>query len=247
MSDVHPDAEAASRAGAERFRDLARAAVDASGRFTVALSGGTAPERMYRMLGEEPFRSAIPWEGVHVFWGDDRCVPPGHPRSNFAMADHAFLRSVPIPPANVHRMRGELPPEEGARQYAAELESVFGPGVPRFDLIQLGIGPDGHTASLFPFDELLRERGRTVGTALFRELGEWRISFTLPVINAARVIDVLAIGAGKANIVRTAIKGPLDPFRIPMQLIRPTEGEMIWTLDEPAGARLGEKGTAARG
>ncbi|HEX8393029.1 MAG TPA: 6-phosphogluconolactonase [Longimicrobium sp.] len=235
---VHPDPDAASRAGAERFRDLACAAVESSGRFAVALSGGTAPERMYRMLGEGPFLSAIPWEGVHVFWGDDRCVPPGHPRSNFTMADRAFLRTVPIPPANVHRMRGELPPEEGAAHYTAELESVFGPGVPRFDLVHLGIGPDGHTASLFPFDELLRERERTVGTALFRELGEWRLSFTLPVINAARVIDVLALGAAKAEIVRTAIEGPLDPHRIPMQFIHPTDGQMIWTLDEAAAARL---------
>lgn len=237
---VHADAHAASRAAAEAFAEAAREAVEARGRFSVALSGGSAPRETYRILGEEPFRSSVPWDAVHLFWGDERCVPPAHPRSNFAMANEALVSRIGIPPGNVHRMRGEMRPEEGAEQYRAELEAFFGPGVPRFDLIHLGVGPDAHTCSLFPFDELLRERDRTVGTALHRPLGEWRITFTVPVLNAAARLEVLAFGKDKAAVVRTAVEGPLDPFRLPIQLVRPADGELAWRLDEAAAARLSE-------
>jgi 6-phosphogluconolactonase len=235
--EVYADAQAASRASAESFARHAVAAVQARGRFSVALSGGSAPEQSYRMLGDEPFRSMIPWEGVHLFWGDDRCVTPGHPRSNFRMANAAFITRVPIPPRNVHLMPGELPPGEGAAKYAEELQAFFGPGVPRFDLVHLGIGPDGHTASLFPFDDLLREREHTVGWSLHRPLGEWRLTLTVPVLNAARRVEMLALGAGKASIVRGALEGPIDPFRIPAQLVRPA-GEMVWMLDRGAAKEL---------
>src|SRR5215217_1400957 len=127
---VHADAHAAARAGAEAFEVQARAAVEARGRFTVALSGGTAPKEMYALYASDELSSRIPWEGVHLFWGDERCVPPGHPRSNYAMAWDAFIRHVPIPDENVHRMRGELPAEEGAARYREELAAFFGPGVP---------------------------------------------------------------------------------------------------------------------
>lgn len=235
--EIYADAQAASRAAAESFAQQAAEAVQARGRFSVALSGGSAPEQSYRMLGDEPFRSMIPWDGVHLFWGDDRCVTPGHPRSNFRMANTAFITRVPIPPQNVHRMPGELPPREGAARYAAELEAFFGPGVPRFDLVHLGIGPDGHTASLFPFDDLLRERERTVGWSLHRPLGEWRLTFTVPVLNAARRVEMLALGEGKASIVRSALEGPIDPYSIPAQLVRPA-GEMVWMLDRGAASGL---------
>lgn len=235
---VHPDARAAAHAGAVAFAAAARTAVEARGRFSVALSGGTAPEGTYKLLAEEPVRSRIPWEAVHLFWGDERCVPPGHPRSNFRMASEAFVAKVPIPPENVHRMKGELPPAEGAARYADELKAFFGSGIPQFDLIHLGVGPDAHTASLFPFDELLRERDRTVGTALHRPLGEWRITLTLPVLNATRVAEFLALGRGKAGVVRQAVQGPLDPFRLPAQLVRPARGELAWRLDAPAAALL---------
>jgi 6-phosphogluconolactonase len=235
--EVYADAQAASRASAESFARQAVEAVRSRGRFSVALSGGSAPEQSYRMLGDEPFRSMIPWEGVHLFWGDDRCVTPGHPRSNFRMGNAAFITRVPIPSRNVHRMPGELPPREGAARYAAELEAFFGPGGPRFDLVHLGIGPDGHTASLFPFDDLLREPERTVGWSLHRPLGEWRLTLTVAVLNAARRVEMLALGEGKASIVRSALEGPIDPYRIPAQLVRPT-GEMVWMLDRGAASGL---------
>jgi 6-phosphogluconolactonase len=232
-TEVHPDAHAAARAGAEAFVAAARSAVEARGRFSVALAGGTAPREMYSLLAA----AEIPWEGVHLFWGDERCVPPRHPRSNHAMAWDAFIRHVDIPPANVHRIRGELPAEEGAARYRDELAVYFGPGVPRFDVIHLGLGPDAHTCSLFPFDDLLRERGLTVAPALMRELGEPRVTITLPVVNAAARVEMFVVGGGKAEVVRKVLEGPLDPFRLPAQLVRPADGEYVWIMDEAAVGR----------
>ncbi|HET7462977.1 MAG TPA: 6-phosphogluconolactonase [Longimicrobium sp.] len=241
--EVYPDAHAAARTGAESFVARAREAVEARGRFTVALSGGTGPREMYTLLGTDDFSARIPWEGVHLFWGDDRCVPPHHPRSNHAMAWEAFIRRVPIPPGNVHRILGELPAAEGAARYADELARVFGPGIPRFDLVHLGVGPDAHTCSLFPFAPLLRERERTVAPALNRELGEPRVTFTFPVVNAAARLEMLALGAGKAEVVWKVLRGPLDVFRLPAQNLRPTAGELVWMIDRAAAARLDEGGS----
>lgn len=238
LVDIHPDAHAAARAGAESFVAAARAAVEARGRFSVALSGGTAPREMYALLASADVAARIPWEGVHLFWGDERCVPPAHPRSNFAMAHEAFIARVPIPAANVHRIRGELPAEEGAARYRKELEAFFGPGIPRFDVIHLGLGPDAHTCSLFPFDPLLLERKLTVAPALLWEMGEPRVTFTFPVVNAAARVEMFVVGGGKAEVVRKVLRGPLDPFRLPAQLVRPTDGEMVWILDRAAATEL---------
>jgi 6-phosphogluconolactonase len=239
---VYPDASAASAALAESFAERAIGAVGSRGRFSVALTGGSGPVRAYRLLGEEPLRSRIPWEGVHLFWGDERCVPPGHARSNFRMANEAFISRVPIPRANVHRMRGELPAADGAEAYARELAAFFGPGVPCFDLIQLGVGPDGHVASLFPFSDPLRERERTVTTNLHLPLGEPRITLTLPVLNAAARIELPVMGRDKAATAWAVLRGPIDPFRVPAQFLRPAHGEMVWRLDAAAAARLVGKG-----
>lgn len=238
---VHPDAHAASAAVARGVVEAARAAVRERRRFSLALGGGSAPREAYGLLAEEPYRSQVPWEAVHLFWGDERCVPPGHPRSNFGMAARAFVRRVPIPAENVHRMRGELPPEEGAAAYARELAAFFGPGVPRFDLVHLGVGPDGHTASLFPFADSLRVRDRTVVATLQLPAGEPRLTLTVPVLNAARRVEFLALGEGKADVVRAVVHGARDPFRLPAQLVRPDDGELAWVLDEEAagGVRSG--------
>ncbi|HEX2078462.1 MAG TPA: 6-phosphogluconolactonase [Longimicrobium sp.] len=236
--DVAPDAHAASLALAESFAERVAEAVRARGRFSVALTGGSGPVRAYRLLGEEPLRSRIPWNAVHLFWGDERCVPPGHARSNFRMANEAFVSRVPVPPDNVHRMRGELPPSTGAQAYAGELAAFFGPGVPRFDLVHLGVGPDGHVASLFPFSDPLRERERIVATAIHRPLGEPRITLTLPVLNAAARIELPVMGADKARIAWAVLRGPIDPFRFPAQSVRPADGEMVWRMDPAAAERL---------
>lgn len=237
-AEVYPDAHAAARAGAESFVIRAIDAVEARGRFTVALSGGTAPKEMYTLLGQDEFAAHVPWDGVHLFWGDDRCVPAHHPRSNYGMAWDAFIRRVPIPPENVHRIEGELPAREGAGRYAAELERVFGAGVPRFDVIHLGVGPDAHTCSLFPFDPLLQERERMVAPALLRSLGEPRVTFTFPVVNAAARVEMFVVGRDKAPVVWQVLRGPLDPFRLPAQNVHPTDGELVWIMDEAAAAKL---------
>jgi 6-phosphogluconolactonase len=154
------------------------------------------------------------------------------------MAWEAFIRRVPIPRSNVHRVLGELPAEEGAARYRRELETVFGPGIPRFDVIHLGVGPDAHTCSLFPFSDLLRERDLTVAPALLRELGEPRVTFTFPVVNAARRVEMFAVGAGKAEVAWQVLRGPLDPFRLPAQNVRPSDGEYVWIADTASAAKL---------
>jgi 6-phosphogluconolactonase len=235
-ADLPPfaDAHAAARAGAERFAKQARTSIAARGRFTVALSGGTAPREMYALLAGEALRDSIPWQQVHLFWGDERCVPSRHPRSNFRMAWDAFVSRVPIPPENVHRMRGELRPEEGAAEYREELARLFGAGLPRFDSVHLGIGPDAHTCSLFPFDPLLQERELPVANALYRPLGEHRITFTFPLVNAARRVEMFVVGRDKAEVVRKVREGPLDPLRLPAQAVSPAAGEFVWIMDEEA-------------
>jgi 6-phosphogluconolactonase len=238
LLSIHPDAHAAARAVAGRFAESAVEAIEARGRFAVALTGGSGPVEAYHLLAEEPFRSRIPWDGVHLFWGDERCVPPGHERSNFRMAHEAFIARVPIVAHNVHRMRGELPPAEGAARYAEELAAFFGGGTPRLDLVHLGVGPDAHVASLFPFSEPLHERDRTVTTNLHLPLGEPRITLTLPVLNAARQVEMIVVGRSKADVVWTVLRGPLDPFRFPAQLLRPADGAVAWTMDAAAAARL---------
>jgi len=239
LLSIHPGAHAAARAVAESFAARAAAAVQARGRFSAALTGGNGPVEAYHLLAEEPFRSRIPWDGVHLFWGDERCVPPGHERSNFRMAHEAFIARVPIPPANVHRMRGELRPAEGAARYAEELAAFFGDGMPRLDLVHLGVGPDAHVASLFPFTEPLREDHRPVTLNLKLPEGEPRVTLTLPVLNAAARVEMIVVGRSKADVVWTVLRGPVDPFRFPAQLVRPASGEVVWMMDRAAAGRLG--------
>lgn len=223
-----PDAADLARAAADGFAERATAAVDGGGRFAVALTGGGSPRDLYLHLSLPPWRDRIPWHGVHLFWGDERCVPPRHPRSNFGMARDLFVSRVPIPSENVHRIRGELRPDDAAAEYAAEIEAFFEGAEPRLDLVHLGLGDDGHVASLFPFDlPRLMERERPVTTSLFRPLGEHRVTLTYAVINAARRVEFLLPRSSKAGIAATAMAGPLDPFRVPAQGVRPA-GELVW-------------------
>lgn len=239
---VYSDRDAACAAAAERFRELAREAAAAGRRFAVALTGGSAPGPLHARLGAEPLRSTIPWEAVHLFWGDERCVPPAHARSNFGAAWRAGLAGVPLPPENVHRIRGELPPREAAARYADELRACFGDEVPAFDLVYLGVGEDAHVASLFPFSPLLLERERAVATALRLPESEWRVTLTLPALNAARRVEFLAFGEAKRAVVHRVLLGALDPLRLPAQAVRPASGELLWRLDVNAecGSRNAE-------
>lgn len=220
--------DALVRAAAEGFVERARAAVADRGRFSVALTGGSSPHALYSLLALPEWASRIPWEGVHLFWGDDRCVPPRHPRSNYRLAHDLFIRRVPIPRENVHRIRGELHPQDAAAAYAAELSEFFGDAHPELDLVHLGLGDDGHVASLFPFDlPRLMERERPVLTSLHLPRGEPRVTFSYGVINAARRVEFLLPDERKSAIAERAMYGPVDPFRIPAQGVMP-RGELVW-------------------
>lgn len=226
----HADAREFARAAAGDFAAIAREAVQHRGRCTVALTGGTSPIGVYRLLAEHAVADRIPWDRLHLFWGDDRVVPPRHPRSNFRLADSLFIRPLGLAATNVHRIHGELGARRAAERYQAELRRIFG-DEPRFDLVYLGLGGDGHVASLFPFDRAsLHERERFAIPSLFKELGEWRVTLTYPVIRAARRVEFLIPSADKADIARTAMHGPLDPIRVPAQGVRPEAGDLVWRL-----------------
>ena len=236
---VLPDSVSLARACAESFVLLAASAHRRDGRFSAVLTGGGSPVETYRLLGSAEYADRVPWNGVHLFWGDERCVPPDHPRSNFRMARDAFIRDVPIPEANVHRVRGELGAERAAREYEAALRDFFGDGPASFDLVHLGVGTDGHVASLFPFDvPRLLERERWVLATLNRELGEPRVTLAMPVINAAARVEMLFPEGKKAEIARRVISGPLDPLRIPAQLVRPVSGQVFWIATQEAARNL---------
>ena len=255
------DAEAVSRAAAEEWVRCARAAVAARGGFTVALSGGSTPRRMFQVLAGPPLREQVDWAHLDIFWGDERAVPPDHPDSNYGMAHAALLSKVPIPPARVHRMFAERDDRDAAaRDYAAEIARVFGvppPGEaaaaggappegepPAFDLVLLGMGPDGHTASLFPHTEALRETRRWVVRNYVPKFSANRLTLTAPILNRGTTILFLVAGADKAAVLQEVLEGPPDPERLPSQLIRPAAGRLVWLVDRPAAARLTEGGRA---
>jgi 6-phosphogluconolactonase len=237
------DAAALHRAAAEEFVQQANEAVAANGRFTVALAGGSTPKGAYALLARNPkLRDTVPWQATHVFWGDERTVPPDHRDSNFRMAQETLLSQVPVPPANVHRIQGEdSDPARAALEYEAVLRSFVAPdaeGSPRFDLILLGLGSDGHTASLFPQTSALEETDRLVVANYVEVLGTTRITLTVPVINRARYVVLLASGPEKASAVWATLAGPSEPARRPAQLISPSDGRQKWILDAGAATML---------
>jgi 6-phosphogluconolactonase len=239
---------AVSRRAADLLVLAAQAATTLNGQFTIALSGGPTPTGLYTLVAQEPYRSRIPWTQVHVFWGDERCVPPDHPDSNYRLAHDALLAHVPIPAGNIHRISPELRDcKLAAAWYAQELAAFFQlqPGTfPCFDLILLGIGEDGHTASLFPGMPGLEERqALAVATPPGRlPPAVDRVTLTLPVLNAAHHIVFLVTGEGKAGIIRQILTDTVSassPELLPAQLVRPTDGTVTWILDKSAGQLLG--------
>jgi 6-phosphogluconolactonase len=235
---VEPDAQHVALAVAKRIMAWAGQAIVARGRFSIALAGGSTPKAAYQRLASEPYKDGIDWSRVHVFWGDERCVPPTDPNSNYGMAYQALLSKVPIPDHNVHRMQGEVDPTIAAQTYADELQRSFGVAWPCFDLILLGMGEDGHTASLFPGSPVLEERECAVAavSAHHEDRPACRLTLTLPVINAARVVMFIVTGGQKAGMVRQVLEGPSRRF--PAQYIRPLEGELYWLLDAAAAGQL---------
>jgi 6-phosphogluconolactonase len=236
---VFEDAESVARAAAGRVAGLARESIISRGLFTVALSGGSTPRRAYELLAGEEFGKGIDWPNVHVFFGDERMVPPDHAESNYRTASEALLSRVPVPPENVHRIDGVGDARANASAYEAEMRGLFGDADwPRLDHVLLGMGDDGHTASLFPGTEVLNETRLWVAPNWVEKLGAWRVTLTAPAINAARHVTFLVSGAGKAARLREVLKGARDPFRLPSQLIRPLDGTLEWLVDRAAAARL---------
>ena len=233
-----PDPLALARAAAAHFVTCAQEAIADHGYFAVALAGGSTPQLTYETLATVEFAPHIQWEKVHVFWGDERCVAPNHADSNYRMAFGILLRHSPIPVKQIHRMEGELEPKEAAQAYEDQLRGFFGPKAPRFDLILLGLGEDGHTASLFPGSKALEEKKHWVVANYARRLSAWRLTMTAPLINQASNVTFLVSGENKAEVLRRVLAGRYAPEDIPAQMIRPEHGQLRWLVDAAAAALL---------
>jgi 6-phosphogluconolactonase len=242
---VAPDAEALAARAAQYFVEQAERAVAARGQAHIAISGGSTPKAAFALLADstQPWRARMPWPKLDLWWVDERCVPPDDPDSNYRMTREALLDHVPLQPEQIHRIEGELPPEAAAARYESELRNAFrleGAELPRFDAVALGMGPDGHTASLFPHTQALEDLGRLAVANHVQAKDSWRVTLTWPVINHASQVFFLIAGADKAQILKEVWMGPRDPERLPSQLIRPAGGILTLLLDRAAAAQLPE-------
>jgi len=229
MIRIFDNSRELARVAAEHFVALAQKDF-----FTVALSGGSTPKILYQLLAEEPFRAQVPWARTHFFWSDERHVPPDHPDSNYRMAHEAMLSRVPE--TNVHRISSENPSaSEAADEYEQTLIHQTKHSLPRLDLILLGLGADGHTASIFPGSEVLHETTRLVTAPWVEKLNTYRITMTLPLLNNGASVLFLVSGAEKAGIVKEVLKGPK---KYPAQAVQPTNGELLWMLDNDAASQI---------
>lgn len=233
---VYPTPAEVAAEAARRVVATAQAAVKERGVFRLALAGGSTPKALYQLLAAEPHVSAMPWDDTEIFFGDERCVAKDHKDSNYLMAEQAFLSKVPLPPENINRMKGEIDPTAAAEEYDKMLHNVLGAGL-RLDIVLLGMGDDGHTASLFPHTKALEEKTKWV-VANYAENSttgkSWRITFTAPFINRAAEVMFLICGASKAARLQEVIEGDRDPMRLPSQLISPEGGKLTLLLDAAA-------------
>ena len=248
---VCPNPSELALEAARHFSKLADQYAVGAGRFTVALSGGSTPRAMFSLLAAEPLVTTIPWSSVHFFWGDERAVPPTHPGSNYRMANDTLLSKAPIPRDNIHRIRAELDNcEEAAREYSDRLRQFFAGSSgslgtaplanwPRFDLVLLGMGADGHTASLFPYSSELRASVEIAVATYVQKLNAKRITLTAATINNARNVAFLVSGEDKASALKSVIDGPANSDLYPSQMIRPRNGALLWLVDEDAAKYLG--------
>ena len=238
MIRIFNDLEALSQAAAEIFADLANRAIIERGRYSVALSGGHTPRRLYEILADSPYREQIHWEAVHIFWGDERCVPADDPRSNTHMARQTLLNHVPVPANHIHPILGDLPAALAVSHYEAALQDFFGVQPPTFDLILLGLGENAHTASLFPHTSVLGESERWVSEVYVTEQSMYRITMTAPLINQAKEVIFLVSGTEKASALQSVLEGAYRPHEFPAQLIHPNGAHPIWLVDKAAAHKL---------
>jgi 6-phosphogluconolactonase len=235
---IFPDPRALAEAAARHVAESAQAAITTRGRFSLVLSGGSTPRDLHLRLASPPLVDQVDWSRIHIFFGDERGVPPDDERSNFHMAEETLLSKVPIPEDHIHRMRGELPPDDAAAEYEQQLKAFFGDEPPRLDLVLLGMGDNGHTASLFPGLTAVHEQQRWVVAEYVDEVGMWRITLTPVVLNQAREIVFLVAGAAKATMLHQVLEGPYQPDKLPAQIVKPVQGEVIWMVDAAAAAEL---------
>jgi 6-phosphogluconolactonase len=240
---VEPDPAALAQRAAQYFTEMVSEAVADQNWASIAISGGSTPKAAFQLLADsnQPWRARMPWDKLNLYWVDERTVPPDHPESNYRMTREAMLDHVPVHWDQVHRMEGELDPEVAAARYESELRNAFrleGAESPHFDLISLGMGPDGHCASLFPHTAAIHEMTRLVTANNVPQLNTRRITLTWPVINLARSVFFLIAGADKAERVHEVFMGPHDPERLPSQLIWPSSGILTLFLDKAAAAQL---------
>ena len=225
--------------GADEFEVRARAAIAEHGRFTVALSGGSTPRAMFELLASPEFAEDIDWAHVFFFWADERCVPADDERSNYRLAVDALLSPIAMPQTNIFRMRGELDPHAGAVDYNERLAAFFGSSIV-FDLIYLGLGSDGHTASLFPHSSALDVVDQACSAVHVpgNAAAEWRLTLTYPVLNATRCAMFLVEGKEKADVLARVLEGPRDAANLPAQAVAPVRGTLVWLADRAAASSL---------
>ena len=238
MISVYPDLEALSRAAADLFAERVVRAVADHGRCAILLAGGETPRSTYELLVEKPLRDQVPWRGLHLFWGDERCVSPDDPRSNARMVHRALIDRVPVPAGQVYPIPGDGDPRQAADEYEELLRRFFAGAAPRFDLVLLGLGNDGHTASLFPDSPALEERQRWASVT--RRAGEEivRVTLTPRLINQADLIVFLVAGEDKATVLREVLENHPDPRSLPARMIMPEQGELRWLVDKSAARML---------
>ena len=229
---VLPDPAAVAAEAAERVVRAADEEIALAGRFSFVLAGGSTPKALYELLASDEYRDQIDWPHVEIYFGDERTVPPDHEDSNYRMAHEAMLSKLPIADSHVHRMRGEVDPEEAAKDYGLLLKEKFGDGGP--DLVLLGMGDDGHTASLFPGTTALAETKHRAFANPVPKLNTTRLTMTAPFINRAREVIITVTGANKAQRLAEVLEGPRDPERLPVQLIQPQSGKLTWLIDTAA-------------
>lgn len=234
---IYLNLDGLSQAAVDLFIELQKESISDKGRFSVALSGGSTPKPLYEALASPDRQEELEWEKVHIFWGDERCVPPDHPDSNYKMVNESLLKHISIPDQNVHRVPAEMDPRMAAFSYEESLRGFFHGPLPFFDLIFLGMGEDGHTASLFPHSAGLNEEDRWFIANYAPEQETWRLTLTKNAINAAKNIAVLVAGRAKADMLSDVLEGDYQPYAKPIQLIRPVDGRMTWFVDQ-ASARL---------
>jgi 6-phosphogluconolactonase len=234
-----------AKAAAELFTSAALKAAETRGLARIAISGGTTPKAMFALLADpsQPFIKQVPWDKLDLYWVDERCVPPDHADSNYRMTKEALLSKVPLPAERIHRMEGELDPEIAAARYESTIRNSFkleGAETPTFDLILLGMGDDGHTASLFPHTEGLNDLSHIVIANHVSQKDTWRITLTSPVINQGREVAFLIEGTAKAQVLHEVLQGPYQPETYPSQIIRPASGKLTFLLDSAAASKLPE-------